>query len=297
MEPAEPKWRRLRISLRVLMLLVLGAAVWMGSIVNKVQNQREAVAAVKEYGGQVSYNWQFARPKLTEPPAPKWLRRLVGDEYFQTIEHVDLVENRWNYLAYEPKRVHDPKKILARIGAIRTLGSLVIKDLEITDESLDYLRHLYVLQILIIGNSTKITEKGIAHLEPLTELTHVDIMQSRLNDDCLNSFAKLPKLRSLGLGGKDFTDAGLFKLKDSVSLRHLCVGDGKRRITDGGLVHLANLKNLQSLSLQNTEVTDAGLVHLRGLTKLKEIAVRGTRITEEGIARFKAAMPKVRINR
>ena len=39
-------------------------------------------------------------------------------------------------------------------------------------------------------------------------------------------------------------------------------------ITDAALVHLKELKKLESLRLNDTKITDAGLVHLKGLTKL-----------------------------
>src|SRR3954454_17549939 len=93
MDTTAPHRRRFRISLRVLMLVVLVAGVWMGWQVNKARRQREAVAAVKKYGGWVHYDWEMVNGKVakgTQPHAPKWLRRLFGDEYFQEIAYVSL---------------------------------------------------------------------------------------------------------------------------------------------------------------------------------------------------------------
>jgi hypothetical protein len=105
----KPRARWKTISLRGLLLLVLGIAVWLGWIVNKARRQREAVAALQKFGGFVHYDWEFidgpvkvpqgnllwmpSWGKFTstrKPWAPDWLRRALGDEYFQSIAHVSL---------------------------------------------------------------------------------------------------------------------------------------------------------------------------------------------------------------
>jgi hypothetical protein len=102
--------RRLKISVRVLMLLVLTVGVLLAWRVNRARRQREAVEAVKEFGGEVYYDFEFVTgplktPQATwgpnprwgrqtpgrNPPAPNWLRRTVGDEYFQEIAYVRLL--------------------------------------------------------------------------------------------------------------------------------------------------------------------------------------------------------------
>jgi hypothetical protein len=97
------------VSLRGLILLVFVIALWLGWIVHKARQQREAVAALQKFGGFVHYDWEFIdgpvkvprgnliwKPSwgtLTpgrQPWAPDWLRRALGDEYFQSIVHVSL---------------------------------------------------------------------------------------------------------------------------------------------------------------------------------------------------------------
>ena len=41
-----------------------------------------------------------------------------------------------------------------------------------------------------------------------------------------------------------------------------------RELTDAGLTHVADLKDVVSLNLRDTKITSAGLAHLKGLTKL-----------------------------
>ncbi len=85
-----------RISLRTLLILITVFAVWLAVQVNRAKRQREAVAWVKANGGEVVYDWQSDEGQLVfnfnegVHPAPQWLRGLVGDEYFQTVDFVGL---------------------------------------------------------------------------------------------------------------------------------------------------------------------------------------------------------------
>src|SRR5262245_9524093 len=92
---AQPaKRRRLAFTVRMFMLLILGLGLWLGHRVNKARQQREAAAAVKAHGGWVHYDYEFVNGKLAsgkQPWAPRWLRKALGDEYFQEIQQVSLV--------------------------------------------------------------------------------------------------------------------------------------------------------------------------------------------------------------
>lgn len=94
--------RYLSFSLRTLFVLTTAFAVWLGVVVNRAREQREAVKAIEALGGRVTYDWQ---PRLGETPSriaglyvlpptnekrfgPVWLRRLIGDDFFQDVEIV-----------------------------------------------------------------------------------------------------------------------------------------------------------------------------------------------------------------
>ena len=53
-------------------------------------------------------------------------------------------------------------------------------------------------------------------------------------------------------------------------------------MTDVELVHFENWENLESISLEHSDVTDRGLEHLKGLTKLKDLNLYETETTPEG---------------
>ena len=87
------KWWRPRFSLRLLFALLTIAGVWLGIEANCARRQRIAVRAVTQSGGTVRYDYQRRSGNTggEAPPAPGWLRKLLGDEYFQ-----EVVEVNWN---------------------------------------------------------------------------------------------------------------------------------------------------------------------------------------------------------
>src|SRR4051794_4684008 len=88
--------RRLKLTLRASMVLVVCVAVLLGWRVNKARQQREAVAAVRRHGGWVHYDYEFVNDKLTpgrQPWGPRWLRRRLGDEYFQEVRSIGFTDD------------------------------------------------------------------------------------------------------------------------------------------------------------------------------------------------------------
>ncbi len=84
---------------------------------------------------------------------------------------------------------------------------------------------------------------------------------------------------------KDFGDAQLEPLK-LVGQHILWLNLARTQVTDGGLAHLASMKNLTRLHLENTKITDAALDHVKALPNLEYLNLYGTNITDAGIAKL-----------
>lgn len=67
------------------------------------------------------------------------------------------------------------------------------------------------------------------------------------------------------------------------------------QISDTALLHVKQLKELESLFLDDTKVTDAGLANLHEQKKLKGLSLDNTRVTSEGVERLRQALPKVQV--
>lgn len=83
--------QRFQFSLRALLVALTLLGVWLGIAVAPAQRQRRAVKAIEALGGSVRYDWQSKEGSSDPSPnGPTWLRRLVGDDYFQSVECVYL---------------------------------------------------------------------------------------------------------------------------------------------------------------------------------------------------------------
>lgn len=106
------------------------------------------------------------------------------------------------------------------------------------------------------------------------------------DDDDLAVLAGLPGLESVYLRNTRITDAGLRHLQNLRNITHISLG--KTRITDKGLEIVATFEKLQTVRLFDTRITDAGITKLMRLTHLAELDVRSTQLTKSGLATLRA---------
>ena len=126
------QWR-FRLSIRSPLLLVLVIVValpftWLAIALTKARAQKEAVKAILDVAGWTCADWQVDDSPLplpnAEPPEPRWLRNLLGPEFFDTVVRV--------YLSH-------PRVTDASLDALRDLSQLKWLDVEhshITDVGL-----------------------------------------------------------------------------------------------------------------------------------------------------------------
>lgn len=280
-----------------MMLLVLLVAVLLGREVNQARRQRDAVAAIRRYGGWVHYDYEFVKGKLTpgrEPRAPKWLRRYLGDEYFQDVYQVNLIyEEPTPGPGKRQDNLHTTDDVAVHLESFPRLRELLLYQGQATDEAMKHVGTLAGLEGLWMWDA-KVSDAGVARLKGLRNLKQVHISNSKMTDEGLSYLGGLPRVEELTLQGNRFTDRGLASLAGRTNLKCLCVGVVETDITDAGMDHLKGLSNLEVLGISQTKVTDQGLSKLRGLTKLKTLWIVGSRVSKVGAAKFQAAMPNLK---
>src|SRR5690242_11217495 len=93
-----PARRLLRISVGMLLVVIALLAVWLAQVTNRARRQEEVVRELAAKGYVLHFDYEFSRGvALTHtgaiagarPPAPAWLRRLVGEEHFRKLVYVD----------------------------------------------------------------------------------------------------------------------------------------------------------------------------------------------------------------
>ena len=215
-DPPKSRRRFFRFNLRTLLIVVAVFCLFVGTVVKRARDQKSAVEAIIENGGLVAYANHLSK---SNPLAPEWLRKFLGNDYFSGVAVV----------TFMGPTINDTN--LATIKRLPDLTWLTVSGKQITDAGLVHLEGLSELVILVLG-PTEIDGSGLVHIEGLT------------------------KLKSLSLGQTNVTDEGLNHLRKLTSLEKLYLGNTK--ITDEGLIHLQGLTNLIQLSLDATAVTDEG---------------------------------------
>jgi hypothetical protein len=279
--------RRFQFSIRTLLVLTVAVALpcsWMTVEMKRSREQQEAVEAIENFAGSVGYDWEYdadGNPvKNAQPSGPEWLRKLRGNDLFNSVVRVFFHSNQ----------VTDEG--LAHLAGLTQLKRL--KLYHVTDAGLAHVAGLPHLQELTLI-SLKITDEGLTHLEGLTQLHTLEIHFLEVTDAGLAHLAGLTQLHTLEIHNPHHvTDAGLPHLAGLTRLQVLSLDHAQ--ITDAGLVHLAGLTQLKLLHLSDTKITDAGLVHLAGLAQLLILDLNGTKVTHVGVQKLQQTLPNCEIH-
>jgi hypothetical protein len=119
---------------------------------------------------------------------------------------------------------------LARIGRLKRLESLSIDDgSKLTDATLSHLKESKNLRVLKLRGAGALTRSGLATLEGLTELRHLNLSETPGDDDLLDLLRKLPKLRELALLKRTISDKKIEELRTTNSSLKLFLYDEEDR--------------------------------------------------------------------
>lgn len=312
---------QIRMSLRTAIVLVAVLALWTARQVDKARAQRDTVDAILREGGHVGYDDEYTDGKhllKRKPRGPAWLRRTLGDDYFQRVEVVYLV----GLSMTDAERSEEATAIatdaaLARLAALDPFRKLVI-DSPATSQGLRHISDLIGLEELTLFTGFEVRDALINSLKRLHSLKKLRVaFGDHLTDAALRDLAQLPRLEEIVIGRNQFTDRGLAYLGVTGHFKLLKLGSGQYTdaglahlrglnnlkvlslesdlITDAGLERLSGLTHLESLCLRQSRVTDLGLVHLERLTNLKDLDLRGSRVTTEGLPRLRSLRKLERI--
>lgn len=172
--PPQKRWRNyLRLSLRALIVLVLVIGGSLGWVVHSARVQRDAVAAIRDLGGTVSYDWERKDGRSVpngKPWAPRWLLDRVGIDYFGHVTQVRVVATH---------ELSDAD--LSHISHLSQLEELDLHRSQITDARLSYLEGLADLQSLTLFH-TDVGDRGLVHLRRLNRLRTLSVENTKVTD-------------------------------------------------------------------------------------------------------------------
>lgn len=183
--------RLFRFSLKALLILLTLACFWLGKISYDVRQQRIAVAWIKKNGGGVSYDggsaYQDTASVGTTSSAPKWPRAIVGDDYFQTVTKVWIIDAG-----------------LTNISPLAALPDLELVNLKynrIRDISL-LATHTELRHLILAGNQIS----DVSPLRKLTKLEYINLEDNRIKDVAALRGVVYPHPSLLNLKDNEITD-------------------------------------------------------------------------------------------
>ena len=172
------KRRWFQYSLGTLMTLVTVCALacsWLAVKMRQAERQREAAAAVEKLGGTVEWD-------STAPRRPVWLRRLVGDDLFNSVRSVDFSGNELR------------DAWLEHIKMLSQLRELHLVETNATDADIEQIKSLSQLNVLAL-DGTQVTDAGLGHVGSLSQLRDLDIGSTQVTDAGVKKLQQaLPKL-------------------------------------------------------------------------------------------------------
>ncbi len=140
------------------------------------------------------------------------------------------------------------KLVTETIGQVEKSGASLMAIAQDTPE----------LRFSALNVSKEFSDDQLASLKPVsTQIKWVDLARTKITDKGLAHLSGMSNLTRLHLENTGITDAGLDALKGLANLEYLNLYG--TQITDAGLTKLAGLKNLKKLFLWQTKATDAGV--------------------------------------
>ena len=316
----------MRFRLRTLLLLLTAVGVWLGLTVEQARRQRQAVTAILSAGGTIKYvhDEHFDLPQ-SAPPGPRWLRRLIGDEFFFHVDGVIFRESRAkpsdlvhlktfrklrllslagikvsdddvrNVVAHHPALIWldlgdtgVSDKALAYLAPLK-LTWLGLSGNELSDASLVHLRAFPGISVLVLGRN-KLRGDGLAHLAAMRKLKTLNLSENPLQAEALRQVSKLGGLEVLYLTKTNVPESALVHLKD---MELAILGLQHNRLTDRGLKELGDMRGIGFLYLEHADLMPGGLGHLCRLPWLDEIRLNGTVVGDDDLLRL-SGCPKLR---
>ena len=256
--------RRLRLSVRGLLLLVLACGGGLGWFEHRAKVQRDSVAAIEAVKARVGYDLETDKNGVPTNRWTRWLVDVFGIDRVATVVKV-----------YGGDYFDDAA--MAAASRLTSLRKLDIVDCPVTDAGvatgLRRLRRLESLSLYGDDGGPKLTRAiipAVAGLRQLEELG-LGIATMRLDDADLDRLSGLTRLRDVYLGGPGITDLGMARLARLPALADVHIED--TAVTEVGLAHLAGCKELRHLDLDGAKATT--LEPLRNLPKMTHLLVNG----------------------
>ena len=144
------------------------------------------------------------------------------------------------------------------LGAyVADVDKLHASSVELDDSDSRYLVDLPNLTHLVLAE-TKITDNSLDSIKGLALLELLDLSETPITDAVATVLYRLPRVRILGLYATRITDLAMESISKLPRLESLNISLNPQ-ITDSGFSCLANSRQLKSVEIHGTEISDAAV--------------------------------------
>ena len=212
------RWR-FQYSIRSLLVLTLAVAVacsWLSWEMKKAREQKATVEwirvrdlAMREYDYELDANGDELVQFDLEPSGPKWLRRLLGDDFFNDVVRLDVCSFT--------------DDDLEKVKGLTELQGLELYGCKLTGDGLRHVNPSHLRKLNLAA--TKVTDDSLKNLERFTQLEELELGQNMdgISDEGLKHLLPLKRLRRLDLGVTEIDNLGLMYIEPLTQLRDLDV--------------------------------------------------------------------------
>lgn len=195
-------------------------------------------------------------------------------------------------VAFEKKsRITDEG--MSRLAALKSLTSISLDGCSVTGKGIKALEELRSMERVHLANLA-LTDADLAVFRDWTRVTSLNLENRKsggLTDAGISQLKGLNRIEVLNLWGHSVGDASLAVIGGMKQLQELQIGPTLKpaapagiKVTDSGLVHLADLTELTQLRIRGSEISDAGLKFLQAMRNLRKLDLAESRITGQGFA-------------
>lgn len=280
---------RFRLRTLIIAIAIVGIACALVELRVERGRREHAAADAVQRGGTAMfyYDYQFDDEGRSlpngEPSAPKYLRSILGDEFFNHVVYA-LIDQLGDGSGLKNLK-HLPYLGVLDIGS----DDSAYGD-KLNDSSIAFLSDLRALPLKRVGiGQCALTDRGLVHLDGLPNVEYLALLNTRCTGSGLRFLPSPERLRVLSFESSELNDEGMRQIGRLTGLQELLLRSSN--LTDTRLRFLAPLKNLKELDISGCPVSDGGIKTLSALTGLYRLEVSRTRISQRGIETLQELMP------
>lgn len=295
----------MQFSLRMLLISITGACVLLGSVVDSAVNQRIATSTLRRLRARVVYDWQ---PRLSdvgdlrerdpgkyvfkfletwkgdgEPPGPRWLRRVTGDDCFQSITDVYLSESTTDEQLVEA---------IACMRKLRSLTTLSLSGAPISDKGAERVSNLIGIVSLSLAR-TNISDAAMQSVGKLPQIRAVYLDSTKITDETAAILSRMRGLERISVRRTCLSGAGVRTIASLPNLKALCLSGVAMSKVD--LQAICNARTLRYLDVDGTGIGDWAVPFLCSMTELRDLNVSNTELSRDAVRAVRQTLPECRV--